>query len=645
MYQHQHQRRQWVWLPLLKIYGAPLVFFCLLGGWLVVDLQQGHEKILTVAADRAVQRSQLIGQSFNAKIVAIDYVLRDVLGRIQQQDVVYPDVDRDHAQRMTMLLKEKADTVPDFFAMVIFNKDCVFTALSSGQHVGIRSEQGLCEERRRHFGSGPLVRFVPGARSVSGQPVMAFSRNLLSPTGEFQGGVLAVIELDKIQRWLDSPDIGVDDSVALLDDSQALLARYPRLAGVAKPEMQAAFAAMAAGAGRVARVDLDGRERLFGIAKIEGLPFTVAYGFDYAKMIGEWQRLAVELAAGLFMLLLLVLLAVWSQWKTHRQREELLSSEEHFRMLAENMADIVWRVNAQMRFTYVNAADQKVRGFAREEVIGTYVRDNLTRQGQDMLEEEYQKREALNNRHMALKYELPMRHKDGSEVWIEILSVPIYGSEGNINGYQGMGRDVSERRRHEAKLLRSQQQMQHRLQAITEEKSALQALSIRDPLTGLYNRRYLDEVLPRELARSKRAGNHLAVIMVDLDHFKKVNDQYGHAAGDEVLKAMAGLMIKDVRESDLVCRYGGEEFVAIMPNMSADQALDRIESWRQTAEGMSVVCGDRNVTVTLSAGIAAFPEHADSVDLLLACADEMLYQSKREGRNRISVYPNLSVET
>ena len=159
-----------------------------------------------------------------------------------------------------------------------------------------------------------------------------------------------------------------------------------------------------------------------------------------------------------------------------------------------------------------------------------------------------------------------------------------------------------------------------------------------DPLTGIYNRRYLDETLPRELSRAKRDAAAVAVIMLDLDHFKRVNDEFSHAAGDEVLKLLAKLLKNGSRESDMICRYGGEEFVVIMPNMSAELALERVESWRRELQGTTVRFGDFNIQVTLSAGIADYPAHGDTPGLLLARADEALYRAKHEGRNRISVY-------
>ena len=323
----------------------------------------------------------------------------------------------------------------------------------------------------------------------------------------------------------------------------------------------------------------------------------------------------------------------------HQTQTLLRASEEHFRLLAENQADLVWRADAQMRFTYVNQADRRMRGFESDEVLGTTIAEALTPQGQAILAEVKQKRreaESSGQKGLALNFEIPMRCKNGSVLWIELSTVPTYDADGKIIGFQGSGRDISERKWRESQLLESQQLLESHLKEVEDEKSVLQEQTVRDPLTGIFNRRYLDDTLPRELARAAREGYPVAVVMIDLDHFKHVNDQYGHAAGDEVLRALAVLLKKGARTSDIVCRYGGEEFVAIMPNMAIDLVLQRVESWRIELQAMTF--GQNKILVTLSAGIAGFPGQGDDAATLLARADEMLYRSKAEGRNRITVY-------
>lgn len=319
--------KRWLRPSRFKIYSTLLIFFGLLGSWLTVDLLQGHQRILADASQRAMQRSQIISQGFRTQVISTDYVLRDVLGRIQEKDLAFPDLDPDHAQRMRRLLKEKSETIPGFF-MIVFNRDCVFTATANGKNIGARSKQELCETRRLHRGPGPLVNYVSGAKSASGGAVLALSRHLLSPAGDFLGGVLGVIELEKAQEWFDSLRVATGDSVALLDDAQVVLARQPRWAeAIEKPlaihGKSATLPMPDSGSVAAIRLDLDGRERLFGFSKIEGFPFVVVYGIDKAKALGEWYRRAVELSTGYFILLVLAFLAARSYGKTLKLNCEL----------------------------------------------------------------------------------------------------------------------------------------------------------------------------------------------------------------------------------------------------------------------------------------------------------------------------------
>lgn len=169
-------------------------------------------------------------------------------------------------------------------------------------------------------------------------------------------------------------------------------------------------------------------------------------------------------------------------------------------------------------------------------------------------------------------------------------------------------------------------------------EETLRHQSIRDPLTGLYNRRYLQESLHRELARCSRRGLPLSVLMLDLDHFKALNDQNGHDGGDAVLSAFGRLLQSGSREEDIACRYGGEEFVLIMPEAGLDAARRRAEEIRAAVEAMSVRHLHRDLgPVTVSIGVATHPDHASSANLLTRIADEALYRAKHAGRNRVEV--------
>ena len=181
-------------------------------------------------------------------------------------------------------------------------------------------------------------------------------------------------------------------------------------------------------------------------------------------------------------------------------------------------------------------------------------------------------------------------------------------------------------------------QIDWQTQQLVESQAQLRELSIRDPLTGLFNRRYLEESLALEMIRADRKQYPIGIIMVDIDHFKQINDTYGHAAGDAVLVEIALLLRTYVRSSDITCRYGGEEFILILPTASQKITQMRAEQMREGARHLIVQYGDKTLeAVTLSLGVAGFPDHGSTNDAIFRAADTALYCAKSEGRDRVVV--------
>jgi diguanylate cyclase (GGDEF)-like protein len=167
-------------------------------------------------------------------------------------------------------------------------------------------------------------------------------------------------------------------------------------------------------------------------------------------------------------------------------------------------------------------------------------------------------------------------------------------------------------------------------------RESLRVQAVRDPLTGLYNRRYMQEFLDRELHSARRKHRPVAVMMLDLDYFKRYNDDFGHSAGDQALAAVGETLLRCVRAEDVVCRYGGEEFALILPECSLRQATVRAEEiCRRLREYRAQPNDQANRALTVSIGVAAFDETTDRVDLLLKFADDALHQAKRAGRNGV----------
>jgi diguanylate cyclase (GGDEF)-like protein len=181
----------------------------------------------------------------------------------------------------------------------------------------------------------------------------------------------------------------------------------------------------------------------------------------------------------------------------------------------------------------------------------------------------------------------------------------------------------------EAEMCREISGLRLRLEALREQ-------SVRDPLTGLFNRRYMEESLEREFHLAHRYGTTVGIILCDIDDFKRFNDTFGHAAGDLILERVGNLIHAFTRKSDTACRYGGEELVVIMPRANLEAACRRAEHLRQTVKQLQIEHHDQPLgVVTLSAGVAVFPEHGESSSSVMRAADAALYRAKAQGRDRV----------
>ena len=321
---------------------------------------------------------------------------------------------------------------------------------------------------------------------------------------------------------------------------------------------------------------------------------------------------------------------------------ELRESERNFRFITENSADVIWTLDiTSRRFTYVSPSVARLRGYSVEEVMAQPMTAALSpesaQRAEAVLVESIAAWENGDRRDTRRVTELDQPHKDGRLVPTEVVTTLHADAEGRPVSVLGVSRDITDRRRAEQLQREVSARLQAQLAEIQKLHDSIREQAVRDPLTNLYNRRYLDENFERELTRAKRDGYPLSLAVIDIDHFKRVNDTYGHPAGDQVLRALAELLLRHTRASDIACRHGGEEFLVLMPNIGAENARARAEALRQDFQNIVVPHGELQIRATFSAGIAAFPEHGHSVEQLGNCADNALYASKHAGRNRVSM--------
>lgn len=222
---------------------------------------------------------------------------------------------------------------------------------------------------------------------------------------------------------------------------------------------------------------------------------------------------------------------------------------------------------------------------------------------------------------------------------LDMRVVTLYDNKNKPTGRLYIFRDITKRKTVEIEIQKANDQLQQQISEIKTLQAELHRQAVRDPLTELYNRRYLEETLEKELSRADREGTTLCILMLDIDHFKAFNDTYGHRAGDAVLRELGKLLLQNTREGgDIACRYGGEEFVIVFVNTSLQHAGERAEEFRTAFETMQVSVGEDQLSATVSIGVAAFPVHGSSGEEVLHTADKALYQAKETGRNRVVVW-------
>ena len=287
--------------------------------------------------------------------------------------------------------------------------------------------------------------------------------------------------------------------------------------------------------------------------------------------------------------------------------QTVLEQEQRLALITSNIADGVYVIDGNGKITFANLRASELLGFAEDELLGNIAHDLFHRHGggNHTPLEECPIYQVIQTRGR-YEGEEQFAHKDGSLLTVQVASQPMLKG-GRVVGSVTVFRDITEQ-----KLLEEQ----------------LRLLSITDPLTGVYNRRFLQETLLKELYRAERHGEPFSLVMLDIDHFKQINDRFGHDAGDQVLQSLVALIQKRVRSSDCLARWGGEEFVLLLPHTGLSAATALAEALLQdlrtsTVKGVGCVTASFGVTVSKT---------SDTVEQLVQRADVLMYAAKQAGR-------------
>ncbi|MBK8780548.1 MAG: GGDEF domain-containing protein [Anaerolineales bacterium] len=230
--------------------------------------------------------------------------------------------------------------------------------------------------------------------------------------------------------------------------------------------------------------------------------------------------------------------------------------------------------------------------------------------------------------------EFNLQRKDGSTFPAELSAALIRNELGLPVAFIAITRDITERKRVADQLHDVNEQLRLQLAEIEKLQAILHEQAIQDPLTGLYNRRFMEESLKQEFARAKRDNQPFSVVMLDMDNLKILNDKYGHVVGDMALKSLSKLLKDQTRTEDIVCRFGGDEFLVILHHANEQMANVRLQNWNERAKNIDIVHEKIRIQVSFSAGIATYPTY-ENIEELIRAADKALYDIKAKKKQSI----------
>jgi diguanylate cyclase (GGDEF)-like protein/PAS domain S-box-containing protein len=300
-----------------------------------------------------------------------------------------------------------------------------------------------------------------------------------------------------------------------------------------------------------------------------------------------------------------------------RQPKPMNTFDFSFQQIVDAANDVVIVTKADPidppgpEIVYVNKAFTELTGYTPEEVIGKTPR-LLQSSGTDV-DSKREIKKALQN-HQPVRVTIRNYAKSGREYWLDVSILALRNAAGEVTHFVAIERDVTE-----------QKELEH----------TLERLSRTDPLTGLLNRRSLEDYLAKEYSRFKRHGTKFSVLLLDIDHFKSINDQYGHSTGDRVLKMLADSCTHNLRKHDVMARYGGEEFCVILPYTGCEAAAVLAEKLRTGIAAKALEAGDGEVRVTASIGVSEVQATDKNPGDILERADAALYEAKQSGRDRV----------
>ncbi|MFZ2163659.1 MAG: diguanylate cyclase [Sideroxyarcus sp.] len=568
--------------------------------------------------------SRVLEEHAHAIVQQVDLVLHDVQSHVRPDDMRLTRGTGDsRTRKFHALLKSHVDKVPEVSLLHLINArgEHIHSALTTLPNVNLADRPYF--QRQRNDAAAGLVISSPIISRVTKNWTLILSRRINFEDGSFAGTVQASLDMEYFQQFYRSLNLDKHGMVALNDKQLSLAARFPPsekdMGTISLLDARFFIEKGITHATYHAKSPVDSIKRIYSFRQVGNLPLFVFAGIAEDDYLAEWRRHAWQYGIGLVIFSLMVMSIGQRQ---RRAEEALLKSEDRFRSALEHAPIGMALESPDGQFVQVNRAFCDITGYEPEELLNLTF-SQITHPDDVSKDSAYLK---LMEAGEIQTYEIEKRYlrKDGRIVWVQNTVSMSRGAKG------------------------TQRQIIQQIQDITERKELAKRLEHEartDCLTGLSNRRHFLELASQELARVRRYRSPLTLAMLDVDHFKTINDTHGHEVGDRVLKELAETCRRTLRETDVVGRIGGEEFAILFPQTASGQAYEIAERLRIAISAAEIpVEHGQPVHFSVSLGITSFTESDTGIDMLLSRADKALYEAKHNGRNRVVIEGTLKFQ-
>lgn len=610
----------------MKQWGVLILALLLLAGAVVHNLYNGYLNTEAIEQQRLATQARIVAENIAGEIKVTDRVLKTIRAEL---DAV--PADRWHRTVDSSRLKQLEDVIPGIRTFLGVDKNGQIRFSSRRELVGTNVGYRDYFKKARDHASSDVLFVAPPFQTVLGVWGMPLVRTVTVPSGGFNGIVVATLDPAYFTSLLGTVNYSRDMMTTIIHGNGLLFTMVPEwkeLSGKNLALPGTMFSRHVAAGKQESLFNglfhATGDQRMVALRTVQydglitDMPIMVAAGRKQSDIFsGWWAHLRNQLLVLATICVLSSLALLRYQQNKRLQLQQAAAANDKLRKLThgiENSASAVMITNIDGTIEYVNRKFCQLTGYSVEEAIGSNPR---------ILKSDSTPHEVFENLWRTIlsgsewRGELLNRRKNGELYWSIASISPLRDESGQITHFIANVEDINDRKNAEA---------------------TIEHLAYYDPLTDLPNRRMLQDRLELALRRSRRQGNAMALLYLDLDGFKHVNDNLGHPAGDRLLREMATRFTSLLRDDDLVCRLGGDEFAVILHDLHNDEDAVVVAHKLLEEAALPLSLENTEVVVTASIGIALFPKDGDDVKTIEKNADIALYHAKGEGKNTFSFF-------